>query len=242
MAVDCGADALGLVSAMPSGPGVIGEELIGQIARSVPPPVATFLLTSRQAAEAIIEQQRTCGVNTIQLCDRISPENYRRLKAELPAVRLVQVIHVGGEESIAEAMAAARYVDALLLDSGNQKLAVKELGGTGRTHDWRISRAICEAVDRPVFLAGGLTPGNIQHALQAVAPFGVDICNGVRTLGKLDQSKLRSFFEQIREWSGPSVAQRASAANSGTVPGAPLQRAAARRRRHSQPRTAALRS
>lgn len=198
LAIACGADALGLVSAMPSGPGVIAEPLIAEIARSVPPPIGTFLLTSRQEAGAIIAQQRACGVNTIQLCDHISLECYRQLRTELPAVRLVQVIHVGGEESIEEAIAAAAQADALLLDSGNQKLAVKELGGTGRTHDWRISRAICEAVDRPVFLAGGLNAGNVQDALRAVNPFAVDICSGVRTGGTLDESKLRIFFDRVR--------------------------------------------
>lgn len=95
-------------------------------------------------------------------------------------------------------MSAADRVDALLLDSGNQKLAVKELGGTGRTHDWRISRQIVETVPVPVFLAGGLTPENVSTAIQEVRPFGLDVCSGLRTNGKLDGEKVKRFFASVQ--------------------------------------------
>jgi phosphoribosylanthranilate isomerase len=197
LAVECGASAVGLVSQMPSGPGVIAEELIAEIAARVPPTVATFLLTCKQDARSIIEQQRRCRVNTIQLCDRVAPDVYTELRAELPGVALVQVVHVAGEESLDEALAVAPRVDALLLDSGNQTLAVKELGGTGRTHDWRVSRRIRDAVEVPVFLAGGLRPENVAEAVETVRPFGLDVCSGVRRESKLDAEKLRRFFESI---------------------------------------------
>jgi phosphoribosylanthranilate isomerase len=119
------------------------------------------------------------------------------LRKALPGIALVQVIHVTGLESLAEAVSASGHVDALLLDSGNQRLAVKELGGTGRTHDWRISRAIVEAVDVPVFLAGGLNPSNAAEAIRQVHPFGLDVCSGVRTEGLLDAEKLERFFAAI---------------------------------------------
>jgi len=196
-AVREGASAVGLVSEMPSGPGVIAEELIADIAARVPPAVASFLLTCRQDAAGIVEQQRRCRTNTVQLCDRVAPEVYRELRAELPGVSLVQVVHVTGEESFAEALEAARHADALLLDSGNQSLAVKELGGTGRVHDWRLSRRIREAVDVPLFLAGGLTPENAADAAGTVRPFGLDVCGGVRTGGRLDAGKLARFFAAI---------------------------------------------
>jgi len=197
VAVECGAAALGLVSQMPSGPGVIKEELIAEIAAGVPPPVATFLLTCQQEAGGIVAQQRRCGANTLQLCDRVAPEVYAELRAGLPGIRLVQVIHVGGPESIGEALAAAPHVDALLLDSGNQSLPVKELGGTGRVHDWRVSREIRERAGVPVFLAGGLNPSNVRAAVEAVGPFGLDVCSGVRTDGRLDRSKLEQFFAAL---------------------------------------------
>lgn len=198
LAVEFGASALGLVSHMPSGPGVIDDELIAEIAATVPPSIGTFLLTSRQNVAGIARQQRFCRVNTIQICDRLTLGSYRELKDALPGISVVQVIHVTGVESVEEATAAAPHVHAILLDSGNQKLAVKELGGTGRTHDWSLSRAIRERVDVPIFLAGGLTPENVGQAIDEVGPFGLDICSGVRTDGKLDAAKLKRFFAAVR--------------------------------------------
>ena len=197
LAVSCGAHALGLVSEMPSGPGVISESLIAEIAASVPPAVGTFLLTSRQNPDAIVEQQRRCRTNTVQICDRLAPGAHARLRAAMPGIALVQVVHVMGDESIEEAKDFARSADAILLDSGNQKLSVKELGGTGRKHDWEVSRRIREAVGIPLFLAGGLRPENVAEAIRTVRPYAVDICSGVRSEGRLDERKLAAFFAQI---------------------------------------------
>jgi phosphoribosylanthranilate isomerase len=197
IAVEAGASALGLVSSMPSGPGVIGDELIAKIAATVPPAIGTFLLTSRQSVDEIVAQQRLCRTNTIQICDRLSRGAHRELKEALPGISIVQVIHVTGPESLDEAV-ALRDVDAILLDSGNQKLAVKELGGTGRTHDWKLSLAIRERARVPLFLAGGLRPENVGQAVREVRPFGIDVCSGVRTDGKLDPEKLTGFFSAIR--------------------------------------------
>ena len=197
-AIERGASALGLVSAMPSGPGVIPEEAIAEIARRIPPPIATFLLTSALSADAIIAQQRRCGTNTLQLVDYVEESVYRDLRRELPGVAVVQVIHVTGEECIERARAAAGHVHALLLDTGNLTAPVRELGGTGRTHDWSISRRIREAVGVPLFLAGGLKAGNVAQAVAAVQPFGVDLCSGVRTNDRLDTAKLDAFFAALR--------------------------------------------
>jgi len=197
MAIRAGASALGLVSTMPSGPGVIPWERIEEIAAAVPPPIATFLLTCSQDAAEIAEQQRRCRTNTIQICDHLTTGTYDELRRATPGIKIVQVIHVSGDESVDEAIEVARHVDAILLDSGNQKLAVKELGGTGRTHDWRLSRRIRESVPVPVFLAGGLTPDNVRDAVESVEPFGLDLCSGVRTNGDLDEVKLRAFFQAL---------------------------------------------
>jgi phosphoribosylanthranilate isomerase len=197
LAVGYGASALGLVSHMPSGPGVISNELIAEIAATIPPAIGTFLLTSRQSAAAIIEQQRFCRTNTIQLCDHLSDGTHRDIKDALPGISLVQVIHVTGLESADEAERVAPHVDAILLDSGNQKLAIKELGGTGRTHDWTLSREIRERIGVPLFLAGGLIPENVEQAIDEVGPFGLDVCSGVRTDGKLDSVKLKRFFAAV---------------------------------------------
>jgi len=193
-AVAAGADAVGLVSKMPSGPGPITESAIAEIVSTVPPGVATFLLTCQQTAPAIIAQQRRCGANTIQLVDEVEPGAHAELRRALPGISLVQVIHVRNESAIEEAIGIAPEVDAVLLDSGNPSLAIKELGGTGRAHDWQISRAIRDAVKVPIYLAGGLNAGNVAAAIATVKPFGVDVCSGVRTAGALDGEKLRSFM------------------------------------------------
>lgn len=203
LAVRLGAAALGLVSAMPSGPGVIAEETIATIARIVPPPVASFLLTSRQDPAGIAEQQRRTRVTTLQICDRLERGAHRELRRALPGIALVQVVHVTGPESVEEAVAVADEVDAILLDSGNQSLPVKELGGTGRRHDWGLSRRIRESVPVPIFLAGGLRPENAQEAIAEVDPFALDVCSGVRTDGRLDAQKLERFVAAIEGRSYP---------------------------------------
>jgi phosphoribosylanthranilate isomerase len=197
MAIDAGASALGFVSKMPSGPGVIPEELITEIVRQVPPPIATFLLTSRRDVPGIIAQQRRTGVNTLQLCDRLPYGTHAQLRKELSGVAVIQVVHVTGEEALAEAEAVAREVDAILLDTGNPTARLKELGGTGRTHDWAVSRRIRETVTVPVFLAGGLRPENVAEAVRMVQPFAIDVCSGLRSRGRLDPVLLHAFFREL---------------------------------------------
>jgi phosphoribosylanthranilate isomerase len=198
LAIKLGASAVGLVSHMPSGPGVIADNLITEIAAFVPPPIATFLLTSKQDVAGIVAQQRACRTNCIQICDRLTSGSYGELREALPGISLIQVIHVTGRESVDEALESASHVNAILLDSGNQSLAVKELGGTGRIHDWTLSREIRERLSVPMFLAGGLTASNVQRAIREVGPFGLDVCSGVRTNGALERSKLEAFFQAVR--------------------------------------------
>ncbi len=198
MAIAHGAAAIGLVSEMPSGPGPIAESLITKIAAAVPPGIDTFLLTSRQTVAGIVEQHERTRTTTIQVCDDLPEDGLRDLRAALPGVSIVQVVHVDGEDAVARARAVAPHADAILLDSGNQKLAVKELGGTGRRHDWAISRRIREHATVPVYLAGGLTATNVAEAIAAVGPFALDVCSGVRTDGRLDAARLAAFFAAVR--------------------------------------------
>lgn len=197
IAVQHGAAALGLVAKMPSGPGPIPDNLIFEIAKTVPPPIATFMLTSETAAQSIIEHHYRTLTNTIQIVDALSEGTYAEIKKEIPSVKLVQVIHVVDESSIEEAIQISGFVDALLLDSGNPKAKIKELGGTGKTHNWLLSKKIVEQSKVPVFLAGGITAQNIRSAIDEVGPFGIDLCSSVRTNGKLDSVKLALFFEAI---------------------------------------------
>ncbi|MCF2517806.1 phosphoribosylanthranilate isomerase [Dyadobacter sp. CY351] len=197
LAIEYGAAALGLVGHMPSGPGIISDELIKEIAEKVPPPIATFLLTSETKPQDIIAHYKKANTTTIQIVDELEKREYDALRKELPNVKLVQVIHVTDESAIKEAVELSKYVDAILLDSGNPNLTVKELGGTGRIHNWEISRRIRQSIKIPLFLAGGINKDNVRQAVEVVQPFGLDLCSSVRTDGKLDPEKLRGFFNAV---------------------------------------------
>jgi phosphoribosylanthranilate isomerase len=197
MAIHYGADALGLVGKMPGGPGPIDDDLIAAIVKTIYPPVSSFLLTSEQSAIGIIDHLKRTHTNTVQIVDELIEGTYRQIRNALPYLRMVQVIHVTGEESVDQAMDIYKSVDAILLDSGNPKATVKTLGGTGNTHNWEISKKIVESVSIPVFLAGGLNSMNVAEAIAAVQPFGVDVCSGIRTEGRLDPEKLKSFMRAV---------------------------------------------
>jgi phosphoribosylanthranilate isomerase len=197
MAIEHGADALGLVGRMPNGPGPIPDWMISEIVKAIHPPIASFLLTSEQSSEEIIYHVKRVDTNTVQIVDELTAGTYNDIRTALPHLKIVQVIHVIDENSIDEAVRLSANVDALLLDSGNPKASIKTLGGTGKVHNWEISREIVKAVDVPVFLAGGLHAGNVRQAIETVQPFAVDICSGVRTEGKLDPNKLESFINAV---------------------------------------------
>ncbi len=199
LALSYGADAIGLVGRMPSGPGPIEDELIRTISKIIPPPIATFLLTCEISAAQIINHHKRTFTNTIQLVDELPEQEYKIIREAIPAIKLVQVIHVIDEGSVEEAIKISEHVDAILLDSGNPKLAVKELGGTGRVHDWKLSRKIKENISIPLFLAGGLNAENVRKAINEVQPYGVDVCSGVRANGNLDEKKLAAFIEGVRQ-------------------------------------------
>lgn len=197
MAISFGASALGLVGNMPSGPGVISDELIFEIAKSVPPPISTFLLTSETDAHQIIAHQKKVLTNTVQIVDELQSGTYQDIRAALPSIKIVQVLHVLDERNVEEAIRISEFVDCILLDSGNPNLDVKELGGTGRVHNWDLSRKIRESINIPIFLAGGIKPENVRDAIEQVQPFGLDLCSSVRTNKQLDPHKLEKFFNAV---------------------------------------------
>lgn len=198
LAINHGADALGLVGNMPSGPGIIHDDLISKIALAVPPPIATFLLTSERKSADIILHHKKVHTNTIQIVDSLLEMDYTLIRNELPGIKIVQVIHVLNEKQLDEALEIEPWVDAILLDSGNPNLQIKILGGTGNKHNWKLSRIIREAVKKPIFLAGGINENNVKLAIAEVNPYGIDLCSSVRTDGKLDPFKLDRFFKAVQ--------------------------------------------
>ncbi|TDR22489.1 phosphoribosylanthranilate isomerase [Marinicella litoralis] len=198
MAVDAGADILGLVGHMPSGPGIISDGLAAEIAAWVPESMETFLLTSETTVAGILAHHRRVNSTALQLVDELIDGHLSDIKAALPEVKLVQVIHVINQYSVQQAQQVAQYVDALLLDSGNPNAVIKELGGTGRVHNWQLSKDIVDSVDLPVYLAGGLNHSNVSKAVAQVKPHGLDLCSSVRTHHALDVEKLSEFINQVK--------------------------------------------
>lgn len=199
IAISHGADVIGLVGNMPSGPGVIDDALIKEIANSIPSSIATSLLTSETNAQDIISHYQRAPTSSIQIVDRIATQEYTLIRKALPKVNIVQVIHMMDHHSVQEAIEISQYVDAILLDSGNPNLPTKELGGTGKTHNWDLSQQISTSISIPLFLAGGLNKDNVRQAINKVQPYGVDVCSGVRTDGHLDPIKLFEFIKAVND-------------------------------------------
>ena len=197
LAIAQGAAAIGLVGRMPSGPGIITDELIHSIAKTVLPPIDSFLLTSETTAEAIIAHHNKVNTTTIQMVDALSGREYHKIREAIPHVKLVQVIHVLDEKAVQEAIEISEWVDAILLDSGNPNLSTKVLGGTGKTHNWDLSKKIRENISIPTYLAGGINKDNIRKAIDHVQPYGIDLCSSVRTNGQLDERKLEELFKAL---------------------------------------------
>jgi phosphoribosylanthranilate isomerase len=197
LGVAAGADALGLVAEMPSGPGPIADELAAEIAATIPPPVTPFLLTSREDGAAIAAHALAVGLQAVQIVRHVDRKEHAVIRSIDRRLKIIQVVHVEDEAAIEIARSYGETADALLLDSGRPGAAVAELGGTGRAHDWAVSRRIVEAVERPVFLAGGLNPENVAEAIGQVRPFGVDICSSLRPQGPLEQERLQAFMAAV---------------------------------------------
>jgi len=197
IAIDNDAYAIGLVSKMPSGPGVISEEKIREIANWAPNDIKTVLLTSLQNADELVKQIDYCNPNIVQFVDYQDAETYETLQMIFPNLEIMQVVHIVDEDSVLFAKDVSHYVDYLLLDSGNPNLGTKELGGTGRTHNWEISKMIVDYIEVPVFLAGGLNSDNVSEAITKVNPSGVDLCSGLRLDGRLDETKVKQFIKNV---------------------------------------------
>jgi phosphoribosylanthranilate isomerase len=198
LAIEHGAHALGLVGAMPGGgPGIIDDNLAREIAINVPSAIETFLLTSRELGSDIADHVEFCGTSTVQIVRHIDPVEYPTIIRRLPTIRRVQVIHIENESVIDLVRKYEPFVHAFLLDSGRPSSPELTLGGTGCVHDWKISAEIVRNTAKPVYLAGGLRPDNVEKAIKTVAPYGVDLCSGIRTNEKLDEEKMGEFMRRV---------------------------------------------
>jgi len=198
-ATNAGADALGFVSNMPSGPGIISEQKIKRIIPQLNPFIIPVLLTCENIPKNLVNQYRYCRPAAIQLCEPLTIPNLQILRRKLPGVTLIHVIHVKDNKAIKEAEDYASLADAFLLDTGQRSGLKKQLGGTGQVHDWSLSTIIVQTCAKPVILAGGLKIENVAEAIKTVRPYAVDVCSGVRSNNKLDQTKLYSFIDAVKK-------------------------------------------
>ena len=196
-AVEAGANLVGLIAAHEGVSTGLTDALWSQTVGWVPSGMGRVLLTPFLTAGEIVAHAERVGARIIQICDHVDPEVHSSIREIKPDLHLIQVVHVTGVDSVNLACELATFSDAILLDSGQPGADFSELGGTGRTHDWGISRSIVDAVSVPVWLAGGLCSENVQQAIQTVRPHGVDLCSGVRTDGRLDPDKLRQFMSAV---------------------------------------------
>ncbi|MEM0923705.1 MAG: phosphoribosylanthranilate isomerase, partial [Pseudomonadota bacterium] len=200
MAAAAGAEYIGLVGPMPSGPGTLTLEDAAEIARSAPPSATPVLLSSATTALDLVREAEAAGAGVIQIVQHVSPGIHAELVAQAPGLECWQVIHVEDRTAVDLIRSFDEQPDAFLLDSGRP--ARGELGGTGRVHDWAISRDCVAATARPVFLAGGLTPENVGEAIRQVRPQGVDLCTGVRLDGRLNAVRLATFMQIVSDAGG----------------------------------------
>ena len=197
LAAEAGADLVGLVGPMPTGPGTLSLQDAATLARSVPDGILPVLLSSSTTEQDLIRDLQVVRPHTVQIVQHVAREVHISLAGSLPGIARLQVIHVEGPEAVDLIRTYGDAPDGFLLDSGRP--GANELGGTGRVHDWSVSRACVEAAKRPVFLAGGLNPANVTDAVRQVSPHGIDVCSGVRTDDRLDPEKLSAFMASIQQ-------------------------------------------
>lgn len=196
-AVVAGADELGFHVGLTGGRVPLESEHAARIIAELPESASGVVVTSIAESGKLIELVRATGADIVQLYGDATPETILEVKKALPDVQVWKVLNVADEGSIAEAKKYERAADAIALDTLNKETGVR--GGTGKVHDWNISRKIVESVSIPVILAGGLNPDNVAEAIRAVNPFGVDVNSGVSNAdGTKDVGKVRMFAERAK--------------------------------------------
>ena len=208
LAADHGADFFGVVVEVGFSPRSLSIDEALPLFRS--PPVPGVALVFEMAPDRVRLVMEKLKPYAVQFLGRTDPSLLRELKQERPSVRLWQSIHLpesGAPVAVDDFVREFReYVeagaDALLFDTAVVSDGKMKFGGTGTTSDWDVVKELMKKVKSPVpvWLAGGIDPGNVGAALDAVDPYGIDLCSGVEASpGKKDPEKVRALMETIRE-------------------------------------------
>ena len=183
-----GAHALGFVVESPRSRRDLDLDAAAALARLALPFQATVAVTAAQEPDALHRIARRVQPHALQAPLAAGASAFEGLRKEFPAMRLLAACRPE------DAPLAPAAVDALVLDA----LSPDGYGGHARTLDWANARAARDASAKPVLLAGGLTPANVQEAIRAVRPYAVDVSSGVETAGAKDPERMRAFVEAVR--------------------------------------------
>jgi len=199
LAAELGADAIGLlVGQKHTSPDFIFTTVAKDIARALPPSVEAVLVTHVEDLDELERLLQQSEIRTIQLHSEIAPSSVERLRGRLPHLKIFKSINIISADSVAYPEAFEKLVDGFVLDSIN--VATGQLGGTGKTHDWSVSRQIVMRYPEiPIILAGGLNSENVRSAIEYVHPFGVDVNSGTKAPdGFKDTRKMEEFIVQAK--------------------------------------------
>lgn len=195
LAVDVGADALGFVVDVPESPRDLSIAQAKDLVTRVPVSVESVVVTVFRSIDRLEQICRELRPNAIQLhgAPALSP----KIRRKLPRLRMIGAFSVNSDSQLVTTIHWVRGFDAVLVDTFD----AERIGGTGKTHDWNVSRQVREKISpTPLILAGGLTSHNVKEATGIVKPYAVDVSSGVENApGRKDRNKLFSFIRNAKE-------------------------------------------
>ena len=201
---EAGATLLGFIC-VPESPRYVSPEQIRQVVEALPTDATGRVHCDRvgvfvnASLDTIATTVAIGGLTGVQLHGDESVDFCQALRQALPDVTLIKAIRVRSAAALAHTEPYQAVVDWLLLDAYHPTLA----GGTGQTLDWAALRSFQPTV--PWLLAGGLTPDNVQTALQQIHPDGIDLSSGVeQSPGVKDLARVAQLFAQLSAIAPPS--------------------------------------
>lgn len=192
IALSAGADAVGFITGTNyKSEDAVTKSCAKKLVLSLPPFVASVAVTHLQNPQDLIDIIDETGCSTLQIQNDVSLEDMDIVKNGLPHTKIIKAVHVTGIEAIEKAEMFSKTADAIILDTKTET----RIGGTGITHDWNISAEIVKRLNKPVILAGGLSPSNLAEAIEKVKPYAVDVHSGVKKNGARDFYLTKSFVD-----------------------------------------------
>ena len=188
-AVTSGADALGFNFYRPS-PRYVTPQTAREIIAKLPMSVLTVgVFVNEDSPKSVLNIANEAGITALQLHGDESPDYCRELARDRYVIKSLAVANDFDLQTVAD-----YEVEAIMLDTKHFALR----GGTGQVFDWSIAREVNSVVPK-LFLAGGLSPDNIEEAISTVRPYAVDACSALEdTPGTKNHERMRAFIDTVR--------------------------------------------